>query len=85
MGKDLSGLELSHNRNCGSTSAPGFWKLQHKNHRQKLAENSTPSTHFSTIVCRRGIQLAARWQFCRKIQRPFRICAFEMRSSAFGP
>ena len=32
-----------------------------------------------------GIHEAARWQFCKKSHRPFRICALAINSSALGP
>lgn len=39
----------------------------------------------STMSWSLGMKEAARWQFCRKIHLPFKICAFEMSSSALGP
>lgn len=37
------------------------------------------------MVCRRGINDAARWQFCKKIHRPLRLRDRVMSSSALGP
>lgn len=42
-------------------------------------------SYFSTMACSRGMKEAARWQFCKNTQRPFRIWAFEISSSALGP
>lgn len=43
------------------------------------------TSYLSTIDCRWGIQDAARWQFCKKTQRPFSSCAFATSSSALFP
>ena len=37
------------------------------------------------MVCSLGIQDAAKWQFWRKSQRPFKIWALAISSSALGP